>query len=67
MTKETIKTGVKKHVYKLDGIVVYIGYITAYNGSKRIWSKSSCINRLTFDDAMKDAEYMKNNVEIKNE
>lgn len=58
MTKKSIKTSIKKHTYK-SGQIVYTGYITAYNESKISWSKSSCINRLTFDDAMKDAEYMK--------
>jgi hypothetical protein len=57
MTRESIKINVKKHAYK-SGQVVYTGYIVAYNGSKRIWSKSSGINRITPEVAKLDAERM---------
>jgi len=58
MTNEPIKTSVQKHSYK-SGEVVYTGYITAYNGSKRLWSKSSGINRLTPEVARLDALSMR--------
>jgi hypothetical protein len=58
MNNTTIKTSVKKHTLKCWSGFVYTGYITVYEGSNRLWMKSSGINRVSRADAMLDAERM---------
>lgn len=37
----------------------YIGYVSCYEGNRKIWTESTGINRLTKEDAQEDAIQLK--------
>jgi hypothetical protein len=56
---ELIKPSVRIKYLKNAKITVYTGFVTVYNGKKRLYSKFSGITRITPEDAMDDAEFLR--------
>ena len=44
----------------------YKGYIVAYDKGQRLWSQSAGIKRISQEDAIQDAEFMKKDIQLHN-